>query len=457
MHLRPANEVAEPRGRRLRPPRADAATLLSCYVWVLLVIPPSMVLRGVPMSLGPASVVGLFLALFWMCAQLTSTLGAAKGPNVVRTALFVYAVALLATYGVATYGYLPPDELAMTDHAMVLAAVYLGVVLGMCDGVRGRDRLDFVLRSVVAAATVVAAVGALQFVLAIDLAPYLEQIPGLRGQFGYAFIEDRNALRRVGATTGHPIEFGVLCALTLPLAVHYALRAREEGRSGRWWLCVVLIGSGVPFSVSRSAIVGLAGAAIVLLIGWSGRRRSRALLIGGGMAAVLAVVYPGLARTIYGLFANIGTDSSTKYRVHDYELVAGQTGTQLWLGRGLGTWYAPKHQILDNQYLGTLIETGIIGVVAYLVVFGAAIYAALRARAMCTDPQHRDLGLSLAASLAVPLIGSATFDLLAFRSAAGLAFLLVGAAGAYLRIARSERWQPAAVAVPVRVMAPAAR
>ena len=52
----------------------------------------------------------LVLGALWLCTQLTTTLGAAKGRNPVRTTLFAYAFVLLASYGSASSGYLPADE-----------------------------------------------------------------------------------------------------------------------------------------------------------------------------------------------------------------------------------------------------------------------------------------------------------------------------------------------------------
>ena len=46
------------------------------------------------------------IGLTWLCAQFTTTLGVAKGRSGVRTALFIYIVTVMATYGYATYGYL---------------------------------------------------------------------------------------------------------------------------------------------------------------------------------------------------------------------------------------------------------------------------------------------------------------------------------------------------------------
>lgn len=419
--------------------RADGATLACLFVLALLLIPARLVFRGVPLSLTPADAISLTIGLCWLCAQLTMTLGAAKGRNPVRTALFLYAAAMLAVYGYATYAYLPPDELKLADHAAVLVVANVGLALGVCDGVRGAVRLDFVLKSVVVAGTLVAVIGAFQFLFDFDLTKYLA-LPGLHYTSEDAFITERSALRRVAATTGHPIEFGVLCAMILPIAVHYGFQARDRAQPAlRWWLCCVLLGAGLMFSVSRSAVLGLACAGLVLFVGWPARRRLQALLVSLGFLVVMKFTVPGLLGTFYGLFANAGTDDSVRYRTHDYGVAAREIGKHLWFGRGLGTWYAPKHQVFDNQYILTLVETGLIGLVAFAGIFLCGCYAAIRVRHLSTDPGARDLGLTLAACLLVPLIGAATFDLLSFHTVTGFAFLLIGATGGQLRTALQTR------------------
>src|SRR5690606_6835951 len=203
--------------------RADGATVAAIFAIVLLIVPARLVLKYLPLSLTPANVVSLVAALLWLCAQLTLALGAAKGRNPVRTALFAYFTAMLATYGFATAGPMESDELNLADHSFVLVVAIVGLALTVCDGVRGYRRLDFLLRTLVVGGAVIAVVGALQFLFSIDLTRLME-LPILRYTTeGDAFVLERADLRRVAATTGHPIEFGVTCAMLLPLAAHYAL------------------------------------------------------------------------------------------------------------------------------------------------------------------------------------------------------------------------------------------
>lgn len=423
--------------------RADGATVAVVFALALLVVPARLVLKYLPLSLTPANVVSLAAALLWLCAQFTLTLGVAKGRNPVRTALFAYFTAMLATYGFSTWGYMDSDELNLTDHAFVLAIASVGIGLTMCDGVRGFRRLDFVIKTLVVGGAIISVIGAFQFVLHWDLTRFLE-LPILRyTSEGDSFVLERADLRRVAATTGHPIEFGVTTAMLLPLAVHLATKARMRAEpSLRWWACALLIGLGLMFSVSRSAMLSLGAVGLVLFLGWQARRRLEAAAVAGGFLVVIWVTVPELLGAIFGLFSNLSNDESIQYRTHDYAVAAQEIGRHFWLGRGLGTWYAPKHQIFDNQYILSMVETGLVGTLAFAALFVVAFCTALRARHLSADPGTRDLGLTVAACLVVPLVGSFTFDLLSFATVTGLSFVLVGAAGALLRAVKEDQLAP---------------
>jgi hypothetical protein len=418
--------------------RTDGATLAVLFTFSLMIIPARLVLRGLPLSLTPGNMVSLVAGLCWMCATFTTTLGLAKGRTPVRTALFVYVVALMATYGLASYGYLPSDEKNLADHALVLILANVGLALAICDGVRDRRRLDFMLKALVVAGAIIAIIGAFQFLIDLDLTKYLE-LPVLRFASEGGDAEARDSLRRVAATTAHPIEFGVLSSMLLPIAVHYGFKARDRGEPSMfWWLCAALIAMGLLFSISRSAVLGVGVVGFIVFIGWPGRRKIQALIVVAIFLAAMRVMVPGLLNTLYGLFANFGTDSSVQYRTHDYSVAATEISKHFWLGRGIGTWYAPKYQVFDNEYILSGVESGVIGIAVFVGIFVAGIYSAFRSRGLSTDMWTRDLGLTLGASLVVPLVGAATFDLLSFATVTGISFLLIGASGALLRITREE-------------------
>ncbi|WP_158881484.1 O-antigen ligase family protein [Amycolatopsis anabasis] len=420
--------------------RADGATLACGFVLILLIIPARLVFSGIPLSVTPATLFGLGLGLVWFCCQLVTTLGVAKGRNVARTALFLYAISQLATYGYATRNYLPSDELDSADRTLVVTLSTICVGIAVCDGVRGLARLDTLLKVTVGAITFVAVVGVLQFAIDLDLTRYLA-IPGLRPATQDGFVLARSEFRRPSGTAGHPIEFGVVCAIGVPLAAHYAYRAKDAGLpSLRWWACLAVIAAGAMTSLSRSAILGLALGGLILLVGWPGRRRVQAFVAAAGFVVVLRMVVPGLVGTLYSLFNNIDSDPSIKGRTDDYVSAGAQIAQHPLLGRGNGTYLAERYGPLDNQYLGTLVQTGYIGLGTLIFLFLAGLYAAGRAHYLSKDPLVKDLALTLIACQAIVILGAATFDLLWFSTATGLTFVLIGASGALLRSVRENEW-----------------
>ena len=410
------------------------------YVVALTIIPAGLVVKGIPLSITPATLLGLGMAACWLLAHFTYHLGMAKGFNAIRLTLYLYVLALMATYCSANYRYLPGDEIKAADRTAVLVVALAGTALLICDGVTSRDRLDFLLKSVVTCCSISALIAALQFAVNIDLTEYLV-LPGLKytsTSSGHVF--ERAAFRRVAGTTGNPIEFGVLCAMTLPLALHFALQAKTRGQSAaRWWVSSALIAAGLLFSVSRSAVLSVGCAGLILLIGWPRRRRIIGLTTTIVFLIAARAAFPGLLGTLFSLFANFSNDDSVQYRTHDYPIAAAEISRDPLLGHGVGTFYAPKHIVFDNQYILTLVDGGMIGFATFVGLFLVTLWIALRLSLFATRDADRDLARALLACAIVPVVGSITFDLLTFSTVSGIYFVLVGAIAALQRNAPVER------------------
>lgn len=417
---------------------ADGVMLAALYALMLTVLPAGLIFKGVPIALTPLMIMGFGMGVLWFCAQLVNTLGAAKGRNPVRTALFLYTAAHLATYGYVTYRYLPPYDLNATDLTLLTLFPMIAAAIYVCDGVRTSSRLDRVLRVVVAGCVLMAVVGLLQFFVKVDLTQYLI-LPGLRPAFELNYVLERSVFARPAGTAGHPIEFGVVCAAAIPLALHYAFRAQDTGgRQGRWWLCLAVLAVGVMVSLSRSAIVGLAVALLVLIPALPKGRRIRVLIAASVFVVVMRLLVPGLIGTLISLFIGIPDDPSIDSRQVAITNAEEEIAKHPLLGRGAGTYFPEKYGFVDNQYLGTIVQNGYLGLAALLGLFLAGVYAAARARTASRDPIVRDLAQALLASIAVLATVAATFDLLGFATATGLMFLLLGTAGALLRCTRER-------------------
>ncbi|MDU0292215.1 O-antigen ligase family protein [Saccharothrix longispora] len=420
--------------------RADGATLVCLYLLALLVVPARLVLSFVPMTLPPALVVALLLGVLWLSAQMVDTLGIGKGRNALRTAVAIYLAMHLATYAIATRRWLPTDELTVADSSMVRIVATISVAIFACDAIRTRERLDRVLKLVLACSGMIAFVGLVQFGAGVDLASYVS-LPGLRVQENaYSAMESRSIFRRPTGTTNHPIEFGLVCAMAVPLGAHYVFHARDHGEPQlRWWLCLALVGLGALTALSRTAILGMAVSGIVLVATLPRRRKLTVSVLGLGFFLGASLVVPGLFGTLRGMFSNIEDDPSVKARTADYEAAADQIDLNPLLGRGFGTFLPTKYTILDNQFLLTLIENGYLGLFALIGMFLAACYATLRTRFLTRDESLRGLASCLLAAVLVGGIASVTFDLLSFGVATGMVFTMIGLSGAALRIAQAEK------------------
>jgi O-antigen ligase len=242
--------------------------------------------------------------------------------------------------------------------------------------------------------------------------------------------------------------------MALPLALHVAFNARD--RKWLWWGIVLLIAVASPMSLSRSAILGLFVAFLVLFAGWPSSRRMGVLLVLPVFVVVLRFAIPGLVGTIKSLFSSLSSDPSIQGRTDDYKVVGQFISKSPWFGRGFGTFLPKDFFILDNQYLGAVIEIGYIGLAALILLFGIGFVTARGARIRFADPELRDLAQSLAASVLVAGIGYVTFDGLGFPMVTGLLFLLLGCIGALWRISRQppdaapEPPAPASAVTPVR-------
>lgn len=430
---------------RRRPPappqhrqRADGTTLLCCYCAVLFILPSHLVVAAIPLALAPSMLIGVGLGVLWLCAQLLSTVGMAKGRSLVRTALFLFVLSQLATYGYATYGWLPSDELNATDRSVVtiLAVAVVGIMA--CDSLRGPARIDKLLRVILYGCVFVAVIGLIQFFVGVDPTHYLV-LPGLREVGDVETLLERSIFRRPSGTAGHPIEYGVVCAIAAPLAAHYAFRATDHGRrTWPWWLCLLAVSVGAMVSLSRSAILGLFAAALVLLPTWPPKRQLQSIVAAILFTGLMRLFVPGLIGTLFSLFDNLSGDPSIQHRTEDYARASVQIALHPWLGKGFGTYLPDKYGPLDNQYLGSLVETGIVGLAALIFVLAAGAYAAIQVRRAAKDPVLRDLAQTLLASLSVIMVADATYDAFGFIMATGMCFLLVGVCGALWRSIREN-------------------
>src|SRR5699024_1503131 len=310
-------------------------------------------------------------------------------------------------------------------------------------GIKNRRQLDTLLRTLVALTAFMAFVGVLQYFRLVDLTRYI-RIPGLRQNSDLLSVGARGdaGFARVAGTANHYIEFGVVLALVLPLAIHYAVFATGRRSRLMYTVFAALVASAIPFSISRSAIIAAAVSMGLMFATWAWRTRYNAAAILVAGTAAFHVFIPGLLGTIKSLFTNLENDPSIQGRLDDIEFVQRMFAERPWLGRGPGTLLPSSYRLLDNQLYGALVAGGAIGLVALLLLFVVPYCVGRSARLRGGDQETRHLAQALASVFPAALVASGTFDSLAFSTFTGVLFIAIGAVGALWRIAAINRCAP---------------
>jgi O-antigen ligase len=200
-----------------------------------------------------------------------------------------------------------------------------------------------------------------------------------------------------------------------------------------------LIAVAIPLTISRTGII-CAGIPLVILAQlWNWRLRYNLLVVGAIFAAGAVAAKPSLVATLLGMFTGAGTDTSITARTDRYEMVGYYFVQTPWLGRGTGTWVWPQYQYLDNQWLATALETGVVGVAVLATVHLCALVLAGIAWRRAKTPADRHVAAALLSTQIVAMVASGTFDSLSFTSYVVSIFVLVGLCGCIWRLTHPER------------------
>jgi hypothetical protein len=242
----------------------------------------------------------------------------------------------------------------------------------------------------------------------------------------------------IGGPAQHALALASMLTIALPFVVLPLLQARRPGERLKYLLLCGLI-LAADFATNEKTAIFAPIAALIVLAAYK-----REMLRWAPLAII--VVIPVIHFAAPGALGNIGsilpTSSGTDYtdgRASDYPAVAPDILNNLILGRGYGTMDTTNwrtYRILDNQYLDTVFEVGVIGLISYLAIVFCAIMTAHRVikRGGVRAPP----ALAAAAGCAAFGLVSATYDAAGFPQAV-YSFLFAAALTAILA---SKRAQP---------------
>lgn len=421
--------------------RADATTVLTVYLILLWGIPSSMVVPSLGSAGSPSNLLGIASFFWWMWFHVRRTEALSSGFQPVRAAMLGWLLVMLVVYAHAMAGPIVGDEVSVADNGILRLLGMAGILLLASDGISSYERLHTLLRRLALGAGAVAILGLVQYVthqLWIDRL----SIPGL-SPAAVTELGARSGFARPSGTSASAIEYGVVLAMALPIVI--ALAGGRHRRFAFRLLLVPMILS-IYLSVSRSAYLCAAVGLLVLGMSWSNRQRLQALGFTTLVSVGLYVSVPGLLGAILGLFSNADSDPSVASRTGSYEVAGEFIANSPLVGRGFGT-FLPRYWILDNGYLGLLIEAGILGLLGLLVVLASGFFAARRA-GDGVPTEDRQLSRALMASILAGATCLAFFDTFAFPQTSGCVFLVLGTAGAMRRLGMERAAESTAAVGP---------
>ena len=409
---------------------------LTAYLVLLFAVPSALTVPALGGAGSPARIVGVLLMGWWAYDHIQRR---RRGRNAVQGAYFLFLAAVLISYVASCIRAIPTEEVSTATLGLVLVVSFGGSLLVASNGLTSAEAVATMLRRTVLAGSAVAAFACFQVFTHREWADLIH-LPGLSANTPIYQLGSRDGLPRPNGTATHPIELGMVLTMLLPIAVNLAITDRHRSVVRRLAPVVVIL-AAIFLSISRSAMIGAVVGMVVIAVRWSPEVRRRALLAAPVFGFAVFVTVPGLLGTIGHLFTGAGSDNSVRSRTDSYALAWSFIREAPFFGRGLST-FLPEYRILDNQWLGLLIEIGVVGTLCFAGLILTAMHAAESARRARLGPGGDQLAQAVKASVAVGATCLLFFDGFSFPVGSGLLFLMLGVAGALGRLAATAR-QPA--------------
>ena len=226
----------------------------------------------------------------------------------------------------------------------------------------------------------------------------------------------RAGVARAFGSAQHPIALAVALCMLIPIAVYLAKYAawprNEVNRRIVYAGAMVMLFGGVLAAISRTAVVVLA---VMFLITLILHPRVAALLLAVALPVMLlaAAVLPKVFESMVLSFLDVDSLVASQYtsagfrgagRLADLGPALREVAQHPFFGIGYGSRIVIGDRrnafILDNQFLGTLMETGVLGVIGLAVLLLVPPILLLRfAFLQAAEPRHANLAFMLAVAL----------------------------------------------------------
>jgi hypothetical protein len=302
--------------------------------------------------------------------------------------------------------------------------------------IRSYADIERLLKLLVAGGTIVAVLAVIEARTGFNPFNQLAGVIPFLEPFHFPTPPGRGARLRTFGPAQHPIALGAVLVLLVPLAIALFRITRRP----RWALATVLIALGAISTVSRTSVIMLAAIAITFL--WLRPQETKKLW--PALLPALILIHFALPGTLGSLKKSffpeggliqeqrISPGGRGSGRIVDIEMMLSTDFVEDPLvGQGFGTRVVDRRSvrqnalILDNQWLVTLLETGLIGFFAWGWLFWRFIRRLSRRAKDDPSPQGWLLA-AIVASVAAYAVGMFTYDAWGFIQVTFVLFILLG-------------------------------
>jgi hypothetical protein len=231
--------------------------------------------------------------------------------------------------------------------------------------------------------------------------------------------------RMVQGPTDHPLELVGVLVMMFPLALIGVLRSDSRRNRILYGLAACLLMGAMVATDRKSAL--LAPLAVFLVVGY--HYRGKLLRLAPLLLALVVAVHalsPGALGTVVDQLnpSNLGV-STVSDRTSDYDAVRPDLWSHLAFGRGYGTYDHINYRTLDSDILNRLVDTGILGICAFIFML-LCIISVSRRMMRSRDPAIEAAALAVAASAVAYFVLCFLFDVSSFPHVPYILFSLAG-------------------------------
>jgi len=410
--------------------------MLKVYFAILFLVPIASyeLFGGLFIDIEPNRVFAALLLAIWLPLLLVDPTVKIRRTGL-EGPLFLLAVSLMISMviNMDSYSY---SELTRAIKSILLFASYIFVFYLVVSVLRNYGEIEAMVKWLVFLAIFISLFGIAERFTDYNLFKRLHEfLPFLKQKFSgqQEEIKMMRGALRISGPADHPISLAALLAMFMPLIFFFFNKSKYLLKKC-WYgagLAVTLIAA--LFTVSATALVGIITALGSQL--FTNPRKGLGFFLAIALFILCSSLifyndYEHLAERIsydYLVQNEIGNEHG---RLVDYPRVWQELLQRPLFGRGFGT-FDPKESrghfalILDNQYLGFLIEIGLIGTLCFIWFFFSLIKK-LGTLAVRSNGSQSLLAGTLLSSVVAFVVMCFTFDTFGFPQVVYAFFILAG-------------------------------